>query len=785
MTGLTHRRGFIGLLVGAPAWWMAGCAGSARTSPGPLPGTATTGTSEGISVSPAMAGEDLFAYLRRVRGGFDVDLYRGLLGAANEFKEGDVAQNIQAHDERSRANARLLLAATRVGDLVAHPVFEDTLFGFIESAVNAGAAQSIAGWTLGELKTYLLTKSEDEIKAIMAGLASDIIACVTKLMSNDELIAIGQKVFNPLAGSKIGAKGYLGARIQPNSPTDNGDDILLQVLDGFAYGVGDVMLGTNPVSSEVGQVRAVEQVLKDIRVAFGLENVIPHCVLSHIDIQAQVEDQFPGATSLWFQSLAGVDDANRVFDVSVDKMKAHAARRTGPYALYFETGQGADITNGQGKGFDIVLHEARKYGFARALKHEVAKARQRAGVGAGEPWLVLNDVAGFIGPEVFRTPEQLVRVCLEDIVMGKLHGLTIGLDICSTFHMDVTLRDLDTCIDRIMPANPAYLMALPTKCDPMLSYLSTGYQDHVRIREKFGYQVNDAMWAFFQRLGVIDAKGAPGRHFGDPSWVYMKYRVAQDPVLDNPADVARLIAQGKARIAEVRARGVFIAEGHGAQPWDLEPALERHIQYLYDDAKQAIWARLPEDFATKMGIPLPVAVRTQSVNREDYVLHPPTGEVLDADSRQRVATLRVAQAGRYNLQIVISDGLNALALTDPGHLQPYLKRLHKELDGAGYRTAPECVIVAGGRVRAGYRIGEMLFGSRGDRDTLCYVVHLIGERPGNGHRTFSAYITSVAVRQWAESGTIDHNVTAVVANIADTAFDPAQAATETLKILKQ
>ena len=102
-----------------------------------------------------------------------------------------------------------------------------------------------------------------------------------------------------------------------------------------------------------------------------------------------------------------------------------------------------------------------------------------------------------------------MRVCLEDTVMGKLHGLTIGLDICSTLHMDVTLDDLDWCIEQVMPANPAYLMALPTKNDPMLSYLTTAYQDHVRVRERFGYKVDDRMWAFFQRLGVIDADGQP------------------------------------------------------------------------------------------------------------------------------------------------------------------------------------------------------------------------------------------------------------------------------------
>lgn len=58
---------------------------------------------------------------------------------------------------------------------------------------------------------------------------SDVIACVVKLMSNEELIQVGQTVFNPLPGSNIGAKGYMGARIQPNSPTDNPEDVMAGV----------------------------------------------------------------------------------------------------------------------------------------------------------------------------------------------------------------------------------------------------------------------------------------------------------------------------------------------------------------------------------------------------------------------------------------------------------------------------------------------------------------------------------------------------------------------------
>ena len=241
--------------------------------------------------------------------------------------------------------------------------------------------------------------------------------------------------------------------MQPNSPTDNLEDIRWQVFDAWAYGVGDVLLGTNPVSSDPDSVAAVEHALKEIIDVFGLQDDLPHCVLSHIDVQAEVEQRQPGSTALWFQSIAGTDGANETFDISAEKMLAYARQRKGQFDLYFETGQGADFTNGHGNGFDMVIHESRKYGFARALMHEVEKAKLETGL---KPWVHLNDVAGFIGPEVFRTKEQLVRCCLEDIVMGKLHGLTIGLDVCSTLHMEVSLQDLDWCLDQIMPANPAY-----------------------------------------------------------------------------------------------------------------------------------------------------------------------------------------------------------------------------------------------------------------------------------------------------------------------------------------
>ena len=765
------RRAFLtSLLLGASTYVLGGKSWAFAASDDSHEGLGRVVVPDGVD------SQDLFTFLAEHHGGFDGTMYRRLLGAANAYKEGDDALGLAAADDASRRNARVLLANTKIQDLQAHPIFEDQVSAYIAEAVDSRVFHKVAPWTLGELKDFLLQADEPEIRGIMNGLPSDVIACVVKLMSNDDLIITSAKIFNPLPGSKIGAKGYLGARIQPNSPTDNLDDIVMQVFDGWSYAVGDVVLGTNPVSSEVVSVTAIEKALADILETFGLQDVLPHCVLAHVDVQAEAEKQSPGSTALWFQSLAGVDDANTTFDLSVDKMRAYAAERSGKYGLYFETGQGADATNGHGKGFDMVIHEARKYGFARALAREVGTAQQRAGHPV-EPWVHVNDVAGFIGPEVFRTREQLVRCCLEDTLMGKLHGLPIGLDICSTLHMEVDLDDLDWCMDQVMPANPAYLMALPTKNDPMLSYLTTGFQDHVRLREKFGYRVNDAMWAFFKSLGVIDADGRPTEHFGRPTWVYLQYRRRKG---DARAD-AEILAEAERKISEVRARGVFIAEGHGARPWDLEAGLDERVRYLYQDSKKCIWAELPDTFAA--GLPQALAVQTRSKDRLDYILHPPHGELLEPGSAEAVSRLRGKHRGAYDVQWVISDGLNAYALTDDGHLGPFLEQMRTRLDAEGYRLAPQPIVVEGGRVRAGYRIGEMLYAGLDDPASIRSILHVIGERPGSGHHAFSVYITASPVSTWSRKGLTDHNITKVVSGIADTALAPARAARDAVAIL--
>jgi ethanolamine ammonia-lyase large subunit len=346
--------------------------------------------------------------------------------------------------------------------------------------------------------------------------------------------------------------------------------------------------------------------------------------------------------------------------------------------------------------------------------------------------------------------------------------------------MDVTLDDLDWCIDQIMPANPGYIMALPTKNDPMLSYLTTSFADHVRVREKFGYKVNDDMWEFFKRLGIINPEGeepAPTEVFGQPTHVYLQYCRAKGDMREADA----IIAEGKAAIERVRKRGVPIAEGYGEQTWQLQPSLDKEIRELYNDAKYCLWTEWENSYLKSINNA--VIIASMSVDKVDYVYHPASGERI---SPAGISALQVIREKRKknnpDVQIVISDGLNAQSLMDAGHLAAFLPALRKQLSDRNLSIAEENIVIRNGRVRAGYETGETLFGSS-QQKAHC-IVHIIGERPGTMHRNFSVYITTAAAAVWNEKGKVDHDITRVVSGISDTAYVPEKAVVEVAGIIE-
>lgn len=284
--------------------------------------------------------------------------------------------------------------------------------------------------------------------------------------------------------------------------------------------------------------------------------------------------------------------------------------------------------------------------------------------------------------------------------------------------------------------------------------------------------MNDAMWDFFQRLEVIDEKGLPTQHFGDSLWVYLKYRIA----LKDTRPHAVIMEEGRQALKRVESRGVRI-------PSRTASTLDNEIRSIVEEARKNIWFKLTSEQIS--GIPNAYALNTTSKDRTEYTQHPPTGEKLASDSQALLKELgsnRLRTGQSYCVQIVVSDGLNIKSLENETHLLPYITELVRLLRVENISCAPEIIVVCGGRVRVGYRIGETLFSNKNAELVQHAIIHVIGERPGNGHNTFSAYIT--VSPHWL-AGEIDHNITKVVSGISPTSLCPQDGAQCSVLLLKE
>jgi ethanolamine ammonia-lyase large subunit len=185
-------------------------------------------------------------------------------------------------------------------------------------------------------------------------------------------------------------------------------------------------------------------------------------------------------------------------------------------------------------------------------------------------------------------------------------------------------------------------------------------------------------------------------------------------------------------------------------------------------------------------IPASTAIITQSLDRKDYVYHPESGEQLSLQSIKILENITEKWGSNVpDVQIIISDGLNARALMDEGHLAPFLNGLKKSLQENNYHVGKENIVITHGRVRAGYLCGEVLFGRPDNSTKRKGIIHIIGERPGSGHHNFSAYITAASISTWNKKGVVDHNISRVVSGISDTALKPDLAIKDTISIFDQ
>lgn len=417
-----------------------------------------------------------------------------VLAKANEEKSGDRLAGIAAKSVTEMVAAKEVLSNLTLKDLRNNPVIpyeEDEVTRVIQDAVNEKIYREIQNWTVAELREWILDHKTTgrDIKRISRGLTSEMIAGVTKIMSNLDLIYGASKIrITAHCNTTIGLPGTLSIRVQPNHPTDNIDGILISAMEGLSYGCGDAVIGLNPVDDTVNSVSNVLKAFEELKNKWQIPT--QSCVLAHVTTQMKAISN--GAPSdMIFQSIAGSQKGNEAFGIStalLDEARDLVLKEgtaTGPNVMYFETGQGSELSSDAHHGADQVTLEARCYGFAKRY----------------QPFMV-NTVVGFIGPEYLYDSRQVIRAGLEDHFMGKLTGIPMGVDACYTNHMKADQNDIENLAVLLTSAGCNYFMGIPAGDDVMLNYQCTGYHEAQTLRELLNLRPIKEFDEWLEKMGI-------------------------------------------------------------------------------------------------------------------------------------------------------------------------------------------------------------------------------------------------------------------------------------------
>lgn len=430
------------------------------------------------------------------------------MAKANEEKSGDQLAGIAAEDAKERMAAKLVLADLTLGDIRSHPLIPaetDEVSRVIEEAVNESIYAEIRNWSVAELREYLLQQStgNDEIRRVSRGLTSEMVAAAAKLMTNLDLVQAASKIeVTSHCNITIGQRGVLAGRAQPNHPTDNIQGMKASLYEALSYGIGDAVLGINPVIDSADSVKAMLIATKEVMEKWQIPT--QNCVLAHVKTQMRAIRGGAPADMI-FQSLAGTQDGNTAFGIDVklldeaDDLIRREGTGTGPNLWYFETGQGSELSAEAHHGVDQVTLESRCYGLARKYK----------------PFIV-NTVVGFIGPEYLYDSKQVIRAGLEDHFMGKLQQLPMGVDVCYTNHMKADQNDMDNLAVLLAAAGVNYIIGVPMADDCMLNYQSTSFHDIATLRETMRLRPAPAFERWLEKMGIMEG-GRLTRMAGDPT----------------------------------------------------------------------------------------------------------------------------------------------------------------------------------------------------------------------------------------------------------------------------
>ena len=449
------------------------------------------------------------AYTQSLKGrSFGFKDLKTLLARASPRRSADELAGLAAASEEERAVAQWALAELPLTIFLAEPLIppeEDEVSRLILDSHDRTAFTPISAFTVGEFREWLLSDatSDADLAAARQGITPEMAAAVSKLMRNQDLIAVARRcAVTTRFRNTIGLPGRLSTRLQPNHPTDDPRGIAVSLLDGLLYGSGDAVIGINPATDSPEDVERLLHLLDEVI----RRHEIPtqSCVLAHVTTTLELMRRGV-PVDLVFQSIAGTEAANRSFGINLallaearDAALSLKRGALGDNLMYFETGQGSALSAEAHHGIDAQTCEARAYGVARAFSP-----------------LLVNTVVGFIGPEYLYDGKQIIRAGLEDHFCGKLLGLPMGCDVCYTNHAEADQNDMDNLLTLLAVAGCTYIMGVPGADDVMLAYQSTSFHDALYLRRVLGLRPAPEFEDWLNRMGIFDGRNALG--LGVPS----------------------------------------------------------------------------------------------------------------------------------------------------------------------------------------------------------------------------------------------------------------------------
>ncbi len=656
---------------------------------------------------------------------------KALLGAADYAKSGDRNAGLSASSDLSREAARKILSGLTVQHLFEHP--PTTAAGTVDSVtrvnydIDKARYCEISHLTMGQLKNKLLRESPEKLAGLGSALTGMMAAGLAKLMDVHELLHVSAKFHHPTqARTYLGLPNTLSSRLQPNHPVDDLDGIKLLTYQGLSMASGDALIGVNPGIDTVENVSKVLRHLDQLRRETGAPTQI--CVLGHINTQLNCLKQ--GApVEIMFQSLAGTEATNvQEFGVSVDLLDEayRTMKELGPLKdearqfMYFETGQGSAFSYGKHEGMDMCTAEAMTYGLARRY----------------DPFMV-NNVTGFIGPETHADDQQLVLSNLQDLFMGKLMGLPIGMAPCYTLHAGATLEGQQIATQLLANGGATYYMDVYQNTDRMLAYFDTSAHDNQTLREVHGRTPTPefARWALGRGILQREPDGTLGR---GPLWGKPEQFCA-------PGEMERLKAATPA---------LFGFENAGPRP---DEEASRAARLSQAEARDAVHKELDLDLVNR-AVPCRL-VATQAATKAAHLNNPALGAQLASS---------LPKEGN-DVQFLISDGLSAPAV------ETNIERLFPSIQGGmGDFKQGQPILAPLGRVKLAEDVARAT-------DSKLTVV-LIGERPGaEAPNSLSAYFayrldpeSQEAAARYSGDPKIEFEYS-VLSNIHDGGLPPEQA----------